>query len=427
MNQYLGLAVSALRDLPQLDVPDFKVALGAEATKDAFLRLTTWFQRGMTSGNFSIRRDSDGTRGGAAATSLNEHDVLPLTIAVFVDLVLLFLAFTKPRDPFEESRQRMQELASKGQSPFRRFFKMLSAAEGGGGSNGSNNLDQAWLRLAKRSVRIGSRQYFVLPTDTDDQEVQLMKMFFGALLDDGQITYTWPWTKLLLRWKLTRRDPEACEHSGFDVYQMRRGSYAELMFSSVVEMDEVDIRPQPPRMDVPRRPGTWGRFRNFFRRRRVEDGDRIDDFDDAYGRNPRRRPDARQRGDRTSRPMPPRSRRQSYPAGEDEEDVDYPQSGWSRRDQDEETDYRQPRSRRFLDDEPDDRQSRGRRSPDEVEGPLRPEPSFREPARRPAAGRDGYVPPRRESRDPPEPRNVRPVRRDGPRLDPMLDESANGY
>ena len=90
-NQALvALAYDGLQDLPDLTLPNFVIALGSEATKDAFLRLAHWFQRGVAEGDFSLAPEGTvAVRTAGEARLLTRRDLLPLLIAIFVDACLL--------------------------------------------------------------------------------------------------------------------------------------------------------------------------------------------------------------------------------------------------------------------------------------------------------------------------------------------------
>lgn len=258
LTRLLQRSVNALQNLPPLNPREIIAAEGPEATKLAFLRLTNYMIQVATTLDFSIqqltdtqadlqRRRQEAVRQGQDTTTqvrpapdniktLNESDIIPLLVAIFIDACIAVIAFDKQVRHYERYENQVNEAKNAHE---RVFFDFIETMRG----HDPNAREDGWSVLSTVIMNLFGNFYVAIPKSRDPV-IASLKMFFSGLEDQRvlqNVTYV-PFLKHFVRREFRKRDSSYQNYRHFDIYRFPRGAWASLLLNTVYDRIERERR-----------------------------------------------------------------------------------------------------------------------------------------------------------------------------------------
>lgn len=250
LSRLLERTVNALQNLPPLDPREIIAAEGPEATKLAFLRLVNYMVQVATRFDFSIWRltdtESDLQRkrqeavrqGGDNRTAvraapeddvrtLNDTDIIPLLVAIFIDACIAVIAFDKQVRHYERYETQVNEAK---RAHDRVFFDFIETIR----SNDPDAREDGWSVLSTVVMNLFGNFHVAIPKSSDPV-IASLKMFFSGLEDQRvlqNVSYV-PFLKHFVRREFRRRDSPYQNYRHFDIYRFPRGAWASLLLNTI--------------------------------------------------------------------------------------------------------------------------------------------------------------------------------------------------
>ena len=263
LTRLLQRSINALQNLPPLNPREIIAAEGPEATKLAFLRLANYMMQIATTLDFSIqqltdtqadlqRRRQEAVRQGQDTTTqvrpapddvktLNESDIIPLLVAIFIDACIAVIAFDKQVRHYERYESQVNEAKN---AHDRVFFDFIETIRG----HDSNAREDGWSVLSTVIMNLFGNFYVAIPKSRDPV-IASLKMFFSGLEDQRvlqNVSYV-PFLKHFVRREFRRRDSSYQNYRHFDIYRFPRGAWASLLLNTIYDRIERDRQMAPER------------------------------------------------------------------------------------------------------------------------------------------------------------------------------------
>ena len=263
LTRLLQRTVNALQNLPPLNPREIIAAEGPEATKLAFLRLTNYMVQVATSFDFSIqqltdteadlqRRRQEAVRLGQDTTTqvrpapdniktLNESDIIPLLVAIFIDACIAVIAFDKQVRHYERYENQVNEAKNAHE---RVFFDFIETMRG----HDPNAREDGWSVLSTVIMNLFGNFYVAIPKSRDPV-IASLKMFFSGLEDQRvlqNVSYV-PFLKHFVRREFRKRDSSYQNYRHFDIYRFPRGAWASLLLNTIYDRIEQDRKSEQVR------------------------------------------------------------------------------------------------------------------------------------------------------------------------------------
>ncbi len=261
LTRLLQRTVNALQNLPPLNPRDIIAAEGPEATKLAFLRLTNYMIQVATTFDFSVQRLTDteadlqrkrqeAVRQGkdevtavrpapANIKTLNESDIIPLLVAIFIDACIAVIAFDKQVRHYERYETQVNEAK---RAHDRVFFDFIETIRG----SDPNAREDGWSVLSTVIMNLFGNFYVAIPKSRDPV-IASLKMFFSGLEDQRvlqNVSYV-PFLKHFVRREFRKRDSTYQNYRHFDIYRFPRGAWASLLLNTIYDRIERDRQQAP--------------------------------------------------------------------------------------------------------------------------------------------------------------------------------------
>ncbi|MGI9414959.1 MAG: hypothetical protein ACR2PM_14890 [Hyphomicrobiales bacterium] len=253
LSRLLLRVVNSLENLPPIDPREIVAAEGPEATKLAFLRLTNYVIQVVTKFDFSVRRLTDteedlqkrrqqalkqanGDPSKAtqveSAKTLNESDIIPLLVAIFIDACIAVIAFDKQVRHYERYETQVNEAKN---AHDRIFFDFIETI----GGNDPNAREDGWSVLSTVVMNLFGNFYVAIPKSRDPV-IASLKMFFSGLEDQRvlQNVSHVPFLKHFVRREFRRRDSPYQNYRHYDIYRFPRGAWASLLLNTIYDRIE---------------------------------------------------------------------------------------------------------------------------------------------------------------------------------------------
>ena len=254
LSRLLLRVVNSLENLPPIDPREIIAAEGPEATKLAFLRLTNYVIQVVTRFDFSVRQLTDteedlqkrrqealkqanGDRSKAqavteSAKTLNEADIIPLLVAIFIDACIAVIAFDKQVRHYERYETQVNDAKNAHDRIFFDFIETISGHD-------RNAREDGWSVLSTVVMNLFGNFYVAIPKSRDPV-IASLKMFFSGLEDQRvlqNVSYV-PFLKHFVRREFRKRDSAYQNYRHYDIYRFPRGAWASLLLNTIYDRIE---------------------------------------------------------------------------------------------------------------------------------------------------------------------------------------------
>ena len=167
-----------------------------------------------------------------SAKTLNEADIIPLLVAIFIDACIAVIAFDKQVRHYERFETQVNDAKN---AHDRIFFDFVETISG----NDRNAREDGWSVLSTVVMNLFGSFYVAIPKSRDPV-IASLKMFFSGLEDQRvlqNVSYV-PFLKHFVRREFRKRDSAYQNYCHYDIYRFPRGAWASLLLNTIYDRIE---------------------------------------------------------------------------------------------------------------------------------------------------------------------------------------------